>query len=97
VMQCTLTKSSIGINQLSAADYYGEEVVDRDELDTDDSSYYDRTRNLGGKTDDTGEDAFLERWLRGGQEYVIVVGAGSDEGPYEFSVKVLDSAPITTR
>jgi len=97
VQQCTLTKNPLGVNQLPLDSYVGEEIIDRDELDTDDTAYYDQTRNLGGRTDSSGEDAYLERWLRGGQEYVIVVGAGSDEGPYEFSVKVLNARSVSTR
>ena len=92
VMQCTASKGSSGIGSLGAGDYLTDEFIDRDELDDDDAAYADLTRNLGGISYDQGEEAYLELSLQGGQQYILVVGAGSDEGPYEFSIKVLDAS-----
>ena len=65
-------------------------VFDIDEVDTDDESYYDRANNLGGRAVSDGEEAFYSGILTGGEQYVLVVGAGSDEGAYEVEVRQID-------
>lgn len=82
VMQCTLNGGSI-----RAGDLLGPEIFDLDERDEDEESSYDRARNLGGRYAADGEEAYLEADLIGGRQYVIVVGAGTEIGPYELRVQ----------
>ena len=82
VMQCTLNGGSI-----TPAELLGSEIFDLDEQDEDEESSYDRARNLGGRYAASGEEAYLEVDLVGGREYVIVVGAGGERGPYELRVQ----------
>ena len=67
-----------------------EDIIDSDTLDENDNPYVDRTRNLGGKSGDSEEEAYLETTLAGGARYVIVVGAGTETGTYELRVKEID-------
>ena len=85
VMQCTLAAGDFDA-VVSSGGFFGTEIVDSDEIDEDDSPYADRRRNLGGRTGEDDEEAYLEVDLIGGQEYVIVVGGQTDQGVYEFSV-----------
>ena len=39
---------------------------------------------------DAHEEAYYEVDLFGGEEYVIVIGAGTDTGAYELSVRQID-------
>jgi hypothetical protein len=86
VMQCTLA----GGDWESVEPYEASDFIDQDSVDSDDSPYVDRIRNLGGQSGDSEEEAYLETTLTGGAKYVIVVGAGTEEGPYELRVKQLD-------
>jgi len=86
VMQCTLAGGVMeDFEPVEAVD-----VIDVDSRDDDDNPYTDRARNLGGKSGAEDEEAYLEVSLAGGASYVIVVGAGTDTGPYELRVQQLD-------
>lgn len=82
VMQCTLNGGSIDPSSLATA-----RIFDIDEQDDDEESSYDRERMLGGRYAGDGEEAYLEVDLSGGQQYIIVVGAGTDRGAYELRVQ----------
>lgn len=97
VRQCETNRNLDGTTNLTSGDFVTDEVICRDEVDDDDLPYEDLQRNLGGNTGEDGEEAYLESVLQGGQSYTIVVGAGTDEGPYEFSVKLLNSGAATVR
>ncbi len=86
VMQCTLAGRDI--DAITPAD---ESIFDFDETDEDDTAWTDRSLDLGGRTDDSGEDAFLYTDLAGGGEYVIVVGGNQDTGPYELTIWQVDA------
>jgi hypothetical protein len=86
VMQCTLA----GGDWESVEPYEPSDFIDQDSVDSDDKPYVDRVRNLGGQSGDSEEEAYLETTLAGGAKYVIVVGSGTEEGPYELRVKQLD-------
>ncbi len=86
VMQCTLA----GGDWESVEPYEAEDLFDQDSLDANDEPYVDRIRDLGGQSGDSEEEAYLETTLTGGTKYVIVVGAGTEEGPYELRVKQID-------
>jgi hypothetical protein len=85
VMQCTLAGGDFDA-VVAGGGFFGTELVDTDETDEDDVPYVDRVRNLGGRTGEEDEEAYMELDLIGGQEYVIVVGGQTDQGVYEFSV-----------
>ncbi|MEC8423109.1 MAG: hypothetical protein VX000_04990, partial [Myxococcota bacterium] len=85
VMQCTLAAGDFDAVEAGGG-FFGTEIIDADEIDEDDTPYTDRNRNLGGRTGEDDEEAYLELDLIGGQEYVIVVGGQTDQGVYEFSV-----------
>jgi hypothetical protein len=86
VMQCTLAG---GVME-DFEPVEGDDIIDMDSMDEDDDPYVDRTRNLGGKSSDEDEEAYMEVSLAGGATYVIVVGAGTDTGPYELRIRQLD-------
>lgn len=83
VMQC----SAYGRGNFTAV---GSEIIDFDHTDEDEESYYDRAANLGGLFGDDGEEAYLEMSLEGGAEYLVIVGAGDDTGPYELTIQQVD-------
>jgi hypothetical protein len=85
-MQCTLTGNDATLFERMLPQY----VFDIDTLDSDDEAYYDRSRNIGGMTDESVEDAIILKNLEGGQQYVIVVAAEGNTGSYELLVKALD-------
>jgi hypothetical protein len=85
VMQCTLAAGDFDA-VVAAGGFYNTDIIDSDETDEDDVPYVDRSRNLGGRTGEEDEEAYIELELEGGQEYVIVVGGQTDQGVYEFSV-----------
>ncbi len=60
---------------------------DVDSRDEDEAPSYDRLNNTGGSADSSGEEAWLDITLQGGETYVIVVSGGSDNGVYEFTVQ----------
>ena len=82
VMQCALAGGDFS----EVEPYEAEDIIDSDTLDENDNPYVDRTRNLGGKSGDSEEEAYLETTLAGGARYVIVVGAGTETGTYELRV-----------
>lgn len=84
VMQCTIAGGDI-----SSFTPVGLEILDEDEADEDDLSSYDRILNIGGASASEKEGAYLTATLLGGQEYIIVVGSSSGNGPYELTVKRL--------
>lgn len=83
VEQCTLAGGD-----LSAFVLAGSNVFDNDERDDDEESYYDRAHNLGGRTSASGEEAYIDKNLQGGQRYLLIVGGGEDLGTYELTAKI---------
>jgi hypothetical protein len=83
VQQCTMAGGVIEDFEPIDAD----DVIDIDSLDDNDDPTIDRVRNLGGLSGDSDEEAYLETTVGGGAQYVIVVGAGTDTGPYEIRVR----------
>lgn len=86
VMQCTLAGGDADAI-LDNGGFYTVDIIDLDSTDEDEVAYYDRVRNLGGRTGDEGEEAYMEVELMGGNQYVIVVGAETDTGVYELMVR----------
>ena len=86
VMQCALAGGDFS----EVEPYEAADIIDSDTMDENDNPYIDRTRNLGGRTGDSEEEAYLETTLAGGARYVIVVGAGTETGTYELRVKEID-------
>jgi hypothetical protein len=86
VMQCALAGGDFS----GVEAYEAEDLIDSDTLDENDDPYVDRTRNLGGQSGESEEEAYLETSLAGGAKYVIVVGAGTETGPYELRVSQID-------
>jgi hypothetical protein len=85
VMQCTSAGGDFSdVEALDPADF-----IDEDSLDENDSPYTDRKRNLGGASGESEEEAYLETTVSGGGKYVVIVGAGTDSGPYELTIKQL--------
>jgi hypothetical protein len=80
---CALVDNDLG----SFEAYEAADIFDFDELDSDDESYYDRAAGLGGRSVSVGEEAFYKGTLMGGEQYVIVVGAGTGQGAYELQVR----------
>ena len=86
VMQCTLAGGDF-----SDVEAYGaDDIIDQDTMDENDDPYVDRTRNLGGRSGGEAEEAYFETTLAGGATYVVVVGAGTETGPYELRIKEID-------
>jgi len=84
VMQCGAAGNDpLGYVPLST------DLIDVDEIDEDEDPYSDPSRDLGGRTGESGEEAYIEMELIGGASYLIIVGAGADTGTYEFSVRQL--------
>ncbi|RME25849.1 MAG: hypothetical protein D6798_08015 [Deltaproteobacteria bacterium] len=85
-MQCTIYGNDTSLFELVLP----EEIIDFDTIDEDEISYYDRARNLGGMSDDSGEEAYMEVTLTGGQDYLVMVGAYDYQGTYELEVVAVD-------
>ncbi|NCG19299.1 MAG: hypothetical protein GWP91_09835, partial [Rhodobacterales bacterium] len=85
-LACALEDNDVN----SYVEYEAEDVFDFDETDSDDESYYDRAAGLGGRSVSDGEEAFYQGILVGGEQYLIVVGAGTGEGAYELQVREVD-------
>jgi hypothetical protein len=85
VQQCTLNGNVMPAD----GDLYDTSWLDLDERDEDDVPTYSRAYNTGGYGGTDGEEAFANVSVQGGGLYTIVVGAGSDEGLYELSVREL--------
>ena len=45
---------------------------------------------MGGRSGGEAEEAYFETTLAGGATYVVVVGAGTETGPYELRIKEID-------
>ncbi len=86
VMQCALAGGDFS----GVEPYEAEDLIDLDSIDENDDPYVDRARNLGGQSGESEEEAYLETTLAGGARYVVVVGAGTETGPYELRVKQID-------
>ena len=71
--------------------YWGAkvEIIDLDEIDEDEDVTYDRLLNVGSVSAEDSEGAYQDIILEGGKDYIIVIGASSGTGPYEFTVKKL--------
>ena len=69
---------------------YGDDTVDLDELDEDETTTVSRAYNLGSVSGDSGEEAFMVAELVGGFQYMIVVGGGTDTGIYELTLQLVD-------
>ena len=85
VMQCTLANNDWS----GVSEPIGLDVIDVDQQDEDEDPTYDTRLNVGSVSVDSYEGAFIDIKLEGGKDYVIVVGASSGVGPYEFTVKKL--------
>ncbi|MBM4393310.1 MAG: hypothetical protein FJ090_19470 [Deltaproteobacteria bacterium] len=83
VAQC----SHYGGSLPGSIDAYSEDWIDWDATDDDDDFTFSMTYNVGGRSGDAGEEAFVWVDLEGGQQYVIVVGAETGEGLYEISLR----------
>ncbi len=66
---------------------WDEGWFDRDTIDEDENASADMIENTGGSADDSGEEAWLEIVLEGGESYLLVVSGGTDSGDYEFTVR----------
>lgn len=85
-MLCTLNGNDASLfTPVTATD-----IIDFDSVDDDEEFWFDRAKNLGGRMDDTGEEAYVEMTLEGGEEYLIVVGAYAYDGTYELEIKAID-------
>jgi hypothetical protein len=82
VMQCTVSGGSVAADVL-----IGSEILDTDQTDDDSISTFDRAANAGGRFAEDGEEAYLERDLVGGNQYLLVVGGGSSQGSYEIEIR----------
>ncbi|GDX78814.1 hypothetical protein LBMAG42_06250 [Deltaproteobacteria bacterium] len=86
VQQCT----SFGGSLPSGTAPYSTTWLDTDELDEDEDFTFDRSLNTGGLAGVEGEEGFLDVTLVGGEQYLVVVGAGEDEGVYELSLRQIN-------
>lgn len=85
-MLCTLNGNDASLFQPVTA----TDLLDIDSLDDDDISWFDRSRNLGGQSDASGEEASIVATLEGGQDYLVIVGAGTYTGSYDLEIRRLD-------
>ncbi len=83
VAQC----SQYGGSLPGSVDAYSDDWIDWDAVDEDDDFSYSMMYNVGGRSADSGEEAFAYVELEGGQQYVILVGAESGAGLYEISLR----------
>ena len=84
VQQCTLNGG------VPASEPYSTEWMDVDERDEDTLFSRDLTHNTGGRSGPDDEEAYADVVLRGGQEYLIVVGGNGGTGTYELSVREIE-------
>jgi hypothetical protein len=68
-------------------DLVDSSIVDLDSVDLDSVATANMEINMGGRNHGSGEEAYHELELVGGQRYIIVVGGGTDTGAYELSVR----------
>ncbi len=66
---------------------YGVTWFDRDTRDENEEASKDMLLNGGGAAADSGEEAFIDITLEGGRTYLLVVGAGADQGTYELTLR----------
>ena len=74
-------------SSLVDSDQWTMNWFDVDTLDEDEIATANKLLNTGGASDDSGEEAFLDITLQGGESYLLVIGGGTDEGAYEFTVR----------
>jgi len=74
-------------HDLPASGLFGPENFDFDTIDQDDSPTSNRRDNAGGRNGGSGEEAYMRVELQGGVRYLVVVGAGSDAGSYEITLR----------
>ncbi|MFH1463816.1 MAG: hypothetical protein ABIO70_05445 [Pseudomonadota bacterium] len=75
---------------LPGGELFGPQNFDADTLDFDDTPTANRQDNSGGRAGDSGEEAYLRIQLEGGQRYLVVVGAGTDSGTYELTLRAIE-------
>lgn len=85
-MQCTLYGNDTGLFTVLTPD----DLIDVDTLDENEWSYFDRAQNVGGMAHNSGEEAYIEVELEGGEDYLVIVGAYDYEGTYELEIKQVD-------
>ncbi len=66
---------------------YSTDLMDADEIDSDDRPSYDLANNTGGRSSDSGEEGFVKADLAGGTKYLLIVGGNGDTGTYEINVR----------
>ncbi|MED5370413.1 MAG: hypothetical protein VX899_05335 [Myxococcota bacterium] len=69
-------------------------IFDLDERDDNDDFTYSPRYNLGGRSGASGEEATLTASLVGGEQYVIIVSGGGDQGSYELQVQQVEQAAL---
>ena len=69
------------------SDVWDVSWFDADTLDVDENPSKDLILNTGGAAHDSGEEAFLDVTLEGGQTYLLIVSGGTDQGVYEFTMR----------
>jgi hypothetical protein len=85
VSQCTLAGGDFSdVEPYAPADF-----IDQDSIDLDELPYIDRRQDLGGRRHATGEEAHMVTTLSGGARYVVVVGSGTETGPYTLTIREL--------
>jgi hypothetical protein len=72
---------------LPDSEAWGTQWFDMDTLDENQSPTVNRILNTGGRADESGEEAYLDITLEGGQEYLLIVGGGTDQGVYELTLQ----------
>jgi hypothetical protein len=82
VMECTANG-----NVAPSAYEVGDDNLDVDELDSDDTPTYSYYDNTGGRNGDEGEEAYVDVTLEGGRTYLVVVGAAAGDGAYELTLR----------
>ena len=82
VMQCSQNGGTY-----AGLDLVDSSIVDLDSVDLDSVATANMEINMGGRNHGSGEEAYHELELVGGQRYIIVVGGGTDTGAYELSVR----------
>ena len=75
---------------MDSVEPYDTAVFDVDEVDEDDTPTVNRKSNTGSVSAGEGEEAYIEVELTGGEQYLVIVGGGSDTGIYELSLRQLD-------
>jgi hypothetical protein len=85
VQQCTMAAAAG-----TPAAYYDNSIFDVNTVDPEEATVCDRVRNAGGLSSDSGQEAFMEVVLDGGETYIAVVGGTGDVGVYEMTFQQVD-------